>query len=154
MSGVQPEQAGDANSGNNGKHCAGCPPVGTAVRCKGAGGAVLGGDEGVQPERQRVALATAELPRPVDLRLKRLLLPSASWRRSARRSHPTVMFHVIGQAPAWLDCRCLGKGGSASWPVSASMMDASGARGNHKTSGRPWARVAASFLSGQTQTAE
>lgn len=78
VSGVQPEQAGDANSGNNGKHCAGCPPVVTAVQWQRAGGAVLGGDEGVQPERQRVALATAELPCSVDLRLKRLLLPSLS----------------------------------------------------------------------------
>lgn len=147
-------RSGGANSAPQGKHCAGCPPAGTAVRCKGAGGAVLKGDEGVQPERQRVALATAELPCPVDLRLKRLLLPSASGRRSARRSHPTVMLSVMGQASACWVCKCLGRGGNASAPVSASAMGASSASGTHTTSRRPWARVAASILSGHTQTAE
>lgn len=51
VSGVQQEQAGGANSGNNGKHCAGCPPVVTAVQCQRVGGAVLKGDGG-RPARQ------------------------------------------------------------------------------------------------------
>ena len=112
------------------------------------------GMTGVQPGKVACPPRDQRAADPVGLRWKRLLLPSGRVRRSARRSHPTVMLGVIGQASAWLDRRCLGRGGSASWPVSASMMGASGARGNHKTSGRPWARVAASFLSGQTQTAE
>ena len=51
VSGVQPEPQGDANSGNQGKHSAGCPPAGAAVRCKWDGGAVLEGDDG-RPARQ------------------------------------------------------------------------------------------------------
>jgi hypothetical protein len=146
--------AGGANSEPQGKHCAGCPPVGAAMQRRRAGGAVSGGVEGVQPERLRAAIAAKEQPCPLLARGKRLLRPSPPMRRSARRSHLTGRAGTAGQASAWLDRRCLGKGGSVSWPVSASMMGASGAKGTQKTSGRPWARVAASFLSDQTQTAE
>lgn len=57
-------RSGGANSDPQGKHCAGCPPVGAAVQRRRVGGAVFGGVEGVQPERLRAALAAKEQPCP------------------------------------------------------------------------------------------
>lgn len=55
-------RSGGANSDHQGKHSAGCPPVGAAVQRRRVGGAVCGGVEGVQPERLRAALAAKEQP--------------------------------------------------------------------------------------------
>lgn len=129
-------------------------PLALPCSVSGLGARYLKGMAGVQPAKVASRPSDQRAADPVGSRLKRLLLPSGSWRRSARRSHPTVMLSVIGQASAWLDRRCLGRGGNASAPVSASAMGASSASGTHTTSRRPWARVAASILSGQTQTAE
>ncbi len=64
MADVQEAPAGGANSGTKGKQRAGCPPVGSAVQSQRDGARYWQGDEGVQPETRRVALATVSRGAP------------------------------------------------------------------------------------------
>lgn len=92
-------------------------PFSLPCSASGMGARYKKGMAGVQHAKAACPPRDQRAGDPVGLRWKRLLLPSPSWRRSARRSHPTVMLpSSIRRQPGWTASAWVG----AAMPVHPS----------------------------------